>query len=178
MRMKYFVHFNQVSSNTTLVATQPGAGGFRVRAGTGRPSGSILRLGIIWITCYICSFWLSVAARDIVCADLSLRYTVHVAGTLGNKETTASLTPISTVHGQRTKWWLTSAKRRKSVTISLLAVVCRHVHASKARWFQKSWSFLVNVSFWPWVQLHTSVERRIGVSILPPNGIQGSKGRQ
>ena len=36
---------------------------------------------------WICSFYLSVAARKLVFADLSLRYTCNVAGTLSNQQT-------------------------------------------------------------------------------------------
>ena len=57
----------------TPVATLPGAWCYRVSAGTGRPGVSILRLGEV--ESWICSFYLSVAARKIVWADPSLRYT-------------------------------------------------------------------------------------------------------
>ena len=55
------------------MATLPGAWHYRVSAGTGWPSVSILWLGEV--QCLICNFYLSVAARNIVCADPSLRYT-------------------------------------------------------------------------------------------------------
>ena len=48
----------------TPVATLPGAWGYRVSAGTGRPGVSILWLGEV--ESLICSFYLSVAARKIV----------------------------------------------------------------------------------------------------------------
>ena len=48
----------------TPVATLPGAWRYRVRAGTGRPSVSMLCLGEI--ESWICNFYLSVAARAIV----------------------------------------------------------------------------------------------------------------
>ena len=57
----------------TPVATLPGAWHYRVSAGTGRPGVSILCLGEI--ESWICSFYLSVAAHKIVCANPSLRYT-------------------------------------------------------------------------------------------------------
>ena len=66
------------SSNTsdskigTPVATLPGAWSYGVSAGTGRPGVSIESL--------ICSFYLSVAARKIVRADPSLRYTSMLLG--------------------------------------------------------------------------------------------------
>ena len=62
----------------TPVATLPGAWRYRVSAGTGRPGVSILRLGEI--DSLICNFYLSVAARKIVCADPSLRYTRMLLG--------------------------------------------------------------------------------------------------
>ena len=57
----------------TPVATLPGAWLYRVSAGTGRPGVSILWLGEV--ESLICSFYLSVAARKLVWADPSLRYT-------------------------------------------------------------------------------------------------------
>ena len=62
----------------TPVATLPGAWHYRVSAGTGQPSVSILWLGEV--ESLICNFYLSVAARKIVCADLSLRYTSMLLG--------------------------------------------------------------------------------------------------
>ena len=55
------------------MAILPGDWYYRVSAGTGRPGVSILWLGEM--ESLICSFHLSVAARKIVCADPSLRYT-------------------------------------------------------------------------------------------------------
>ena len=55
------------------VATLPGAWHYRVSAGTGGSGVSILSLGEV--ESLICNFYLTVAARKIVCADLSLRYT-------------------------------------------------------------------------------------------------------
>ena len=72
------------SSNTsdlkigTPVATLPGAWCYRVSAGTGQPGVSILWLGEV--ESLICNFYLSVAARKIVCADPSLRYTSMLLG--------------------------------------------------------------------------------------------------
>ena len=57
----------------TPVATLPGAWRYRVGAGTGRPGVSILWLGEV--ESWICIFYRSVAARKIVWADPSLRYT-------------------------------------------------------------------------------------------------------
>ena len=68
----------------TPVATLPGAWCYRVSAGTGRRGVSILWLGEM--ESWICNFYLSVAARKIVSADPSLRYS-HVAGTLSNQQT-------------------------------------------------------------------------------------------
>ena len=62
----------------TPVATLPGAWRYRVSAGTGPPGVSILWLGEM--ESLICSFYLSVAARKIVCADPSLRYTRMLLG--------------------------------------------------------------------------------------------------
>ena len=57
----------------TPVATLPGAWRYRVSTGTGLPGVSILWLGVV--ERLICNFYLSVAARIIVWADPSLRYT-------------------------------------------------------------------------------------------------------
>ena len=57
----------------TLVATLPGTWRYRVSTGTGLPGVSILRLGEV--ESWICNFYLSVAARTIVGADPSPRYT-------------------------------------------------------------------------------------------------------
>ena len=62
----------------TPVATLPGAWRYRVSAGTGRPGVSILWLGEV--ESLICNFYLSVAARKIVWADPSLRYTSMLLG--------------------------------------------------------------------------------------------------
>ena len=62
----------------TPVATLPGAWRYRVSTGTGRPGVSILWLAEI--ESLICSFYLSVAARKIVWADPSLRYTRMLLG--------------------------------------------------------------------------------------------------
>ena len=61
----------------TPVATLPGTWRYRVSAGTGRPSVSILWLGEV--ESWICNFYLSVAARKIVWAGQSLRCTKHAA---------------------------------------------------------------------------------------------------
>ena len=57
----------------TPVATLPGAWRYRVSTGTGWPGVSILWLGEV--ESLICNFYLGVAARKIVWADPSLRYT-------------------------------------------------------------------------------------------------------
>ena len=62
----------------TPVATLPGAWRYRVNGGTGRSSVSILWLGEV--QCLICNFYLSEAARKIVWADPSLRYTSMLLG--------------------------------------------------------------------------------------------------
>ena len=62
----------------TPVATLPGAWRYRVIAGTGWPGVSILWLGEM--ESWICNFYLSVAARTIVWADPSLRYTHMLLG--------------------------------------------------------------------------------------------------
>ena len=62
----------------TPVATLPGARSYRVRAGTGWPGVSILWLGEM--ESLICNFYLSVAAREIVFADPSLRCTQMLLG--------------------------------------------------------------------------------------------------
>ena len=62
----------------TPVATLPGAWRYRVSTGTGPPGVSILWLGEV--ERLICSFYLSVAARKIVWADPSLRYTSLLLG--------------------------------------------------------------------------------------------------
>ena len=60
------------------VATLPGAWRFWVSTGTGRPGVGILRLGEV--ERLICNFYLSVVARELVCADPSLRYTSMLLG--------------------------------------------------------------------------------------------------
>ena len=68
------------------MATLPGAWRYRVSTGTGRPGVSILWLGEV--ESLICSFYLSVAARRIVWADPSLRYTSMLLGCyLSNQQT-------------------------------------------------------------------------------------------
>ena len=62
----------------TPVATLPGAWRYRVSTGTGRPGVSILWLGEV--ERWICNIYLSVAARKIVWADPSLRYTSLLLG--------------------------------------------------------------------------------------------------
>ena len=62
----------------TPVATPPGTWHYRVSTGTGWPGVSILWLGEV--ESLICSFYLSVAARKIVWADPSLRYTSLLLG--------------------------------------------------------------------------------------------------
>ena len=62
----------------TPVATLPGVWRYRVSAGTGRPGVRLLWLGEV--DCLICNFYLSVAARKIVWADPSTRYTVMLLG--------------------------------------------------------------------------------------------------
>ena len=62
----------------TPVATLPGAWRYRVSTGIGRPGVSILWLGEV--ERLICNFYLSVAARKIVWADPSLRYTRMLLG--------------------------------------------------------------------------------------------------
>ena len=62
----------------TPVASLPGAWHYRVSAETGRPGVSILLLGEV--ERLICNFYPSVAARKIVCADPSLRYTSMLLG--------------------------------------------------------------------------------------------------
>ena len=62
----------------TPVATLPGAWRYRVSAGTGRPGVSILWLDEV--ESLICNFYLSVAARQIVCADPTLRSTRVLLG--------------------------------------------------------------------------------------------------
>ena len=62
----------------TPVATLSGAWHYRVRAGTGWPGVSVLWLGEV--ESWICNFYLSVAARKIVWADPSLRYTSMLLG--------------------------------------------------------------------------------------------------
>ena len=62
----------------TPLATLPGAWIYRISAGTGQPGVSTLWLGEI--ESLICNFYLSVAARKIVWADPSLRYTSMLLG--------------------------------------------------------------------------------------------------
>ena len=64
--------------NGTQVATLPDAWHYRVSAGTSRPGVCILWLGEV--ESWICNFCPSVAARKIVSADPSLRYTSTLLG--------------------------------------------------------------------------------------------------
>ena len=66
------------------MATLPGAGRYRVSGGTGRPGVSKLWLGEM--ESWICNFYLSVAARKMVCADPSLRYTGMLLGRLSSQQ--------------------------------------------------------------------------------------------
>ena len=70
--------YQWLKKNGTPVATPPGAWRYRVSAGTGWPGVSILWLGEV--EGWICNFCLSVAARQIVWADPSLRYTRTLLG--------------------------------------------------------------------------------------------------
>ena len=82
----------------TQVATLPGTWHYKVSAGTGRPGVSILWVGEV--ESLICNFYLSVAARKIVCAVSSLRYACcWDVKQLTNKQTIAhSEKHISTCH--------------------------------------------------------------------------------
>ena len=64
-------------SHVTL-AVLPGAWRYRVSAETDLPGVSILWLGEV--ESLICNFYLSVTARGVVGADLSLRYTGMLLG--------------------------------------------------------------------------------------------------
>ena len=70
-------HTSDLNIGTPL-ATLPGAWRYRVSAGTGLPGVSILWLDEV--ESWIYKFYLSVAARKIVWADLSLRYTGMLLG--------------------------------------------------------------------------------------------------
>ena len=82
-------HTNDLKIGTP-VATLPGAWHYRVSAGSGWPGVSILWWGEV--ENLICHFYLSVTARKIVCADLSLRYTNLLLGCWAiNKQITQSI---------------------------------------------------------------------------------------
>ena len=69
---------------STAVATPPGAWRYSVSAGTGWPGVSIFWLGdTASLTCKLC---LSVAARTIVLADLSMSYTSMLLGRTATKQ--------------------------------------------------------------------------------------------
>ena len=70
----------------TRVATLPGAWHSRVGTGTGRPGVSILWLGEV--ESWIYNFYLIVTARQIVRADLSLRYTSMLLGRQASNQQT------------------------------------------------------------------------------------------
>ena len=70
-------HTSDLKIDTPL-ATLPDSWNYRIHAGTGRPSVSILWLGKM--ESLVCNFYLSVAARKIVWADLSLSYTRMLLG--------------------------------------------------------------------------------------------------
>ena len=75
------------------VATLPGVWHCRVSAGTGWPRVSILWLGET--ESLICNFYLSVAARQIVWADPSLRYTCVLLGRSATNQPTNSWAKMS-----------------------------------------------------------------------------------
>ena len=78
------------------MATLPGAWRYRVSTGTGRPDVSILWLGEA--ERLICNFYLSVAARQIVWADPSLRCTSLLLGrSATNKQTNKLICSFYTV---------------------------------------------------------------------------------
>ena len=76
-RAQWSRHTSDLSTGTP-VATLQGAWRYRVSTGTGWPCVSILWLGEV--ESLICSFYLSVAARTIVWADPSLRYSSMLLG--------------------------------------------------------------------------------------------------
>ena len=67
------IHTNDLKLGAPVVIL-PGAWHYRVSTGTGQPGVSILWLGEV--ESWICNFYLSVTARIIVWAYLSLRYTI------------------------------------------------------------------------------------------------------
>ena len=69
---------SETSHTSDLKIDTPGVWRYRVGAGTGRPGVSILRPGEV--ESWICDFYLSVAARKIVCADPSLKCTSMLLG--------------------------------------------------------------------------------------------------
>ena len=73
----------------TPVTALPGAWRYSVSAGAGWPGVSILLLDEI--ESWICNFYLSVAARKIVWADPSLRYTRVLRGRSATNKTNKSL---------------------------------------------------------------------------------------
>ena len=77
----------------TPVATLPGAWRYRVSTGTGRPGVSIRGLGEV--ESFICNFYLSVAARAIVSADPSQRYTSMLLGRLASNQPTNPVIPFA-----------------------------------------------------------------------------------
>ena len=79
------------------MATLPGTWRYRVSTGTGRPGVSILWLGEV--ERLICNVYLSVAARKIVWADPSLRYTSLLLGRWAtNQQTIQSGRPHFNTH--------------------------------------------------------------------------------
>ena len=111
----------------TPVATLPGACRYRVSAGTGQPGVSILWLGEMWSL--ICDFYLSVAARKIVCADPTLRYT-RICWDIKqptNKQTIAcqekererEFTHVQLTHNQKVyyQWLVTDLSYKKTLPV-------------------------------------------------------------
>ena len=83
--MKGSSHTSDLKTGTP-VATLPGAWRYRVSTGTGWPGVSILWLGEV--ERWICNFCLRVAARKIVWADPSPKYTSLLLGrSATNKQT-------------------------------------------------------------------------------------------
>ena len=106
------------------MAILPGAWRYRVSTGTGRPGVSILWLGEV--ERLICNFYLSVAARQIVWADPSLRYTSML---LGRKATNQQ-----TIVARLTKWTMS---KRCSVTVPPHDSMASHSCGVKEGFIQK-----------------------------------------
>ena len=106
-----------INSPLRLMTNKNATGPYRVRAGTGWPGASILWLGEV--ESWICNFYLSVAARKIVWADPSLRYTSMLLGHKASNQPTNHL-----LHGVTETLYRTEIQGQENWTENIYTVRC------------------------------------------------------